>query len=310
MINIEWKYWIPSLLMIIISVFFQGIINKTRAITSGRKGPGLLQSLKDVTKLFKKGAVFSTSSSYISQIAPSIYFASVLAAMMVIPFAGYPALLSFKGDFIFFAYILGIGKLFLILGALDAGSPFQGMGANREALFSTLVEPAFFVLWGSFAMLTGQSSFIDIYSSLHYGSDVSYLLGGMAAYILGQIAMVENSRLPVDDPRTHLELTMTHEVMILDVSGFDLGLIFSATALKFALYGTLITNFFVNPNWHWSLSLIIFFVCQIVFAVSVGIAESFRARARMKRNPQLILSLTSISILIFFGALIVMNKFL
>lgn len=310
MMNLNFKYILPFLLMLLASTFFQGVINKVRAILSGRMGPGIFQSVKDIYKLLRKGSVFSSSSSYISQIAPTVYFSSVLAAMTVVPLGGYPALISFKGDFIFFAYVLGLGKLFLILGALDVGSPFQGMGANREALFSMLVEPAFFVLWGSFAMLTGQSSFVDIYSSLHYGSDISYLLGGMAAYVLGQVAMVENSRLPVDDPRTHLELTMTHEVMVLDVSGFDLGLIFTATALKFSMYGTLIVNFFINPAWSWYIIFAVFLLTQILFASIVGLSESFRARARMKRNPQLILSLTSISILIFFGALIIMNKFL
>lgn len=306
----SWMNFVSIILILIAATFFQGVINRVRAWASGRKGPCIFQAMKDIWRLLRKGSVFGTTSTYVTQIAPSIYFSSILAAMMVVPFYGFPALVSFKGDFIFFAYILGLGKLFLIIGALDAGSPFQGMGANREALFSALVEPAFFVLWGSFAMLTGQSSFADIYANLHFGSDVSYLLGGMAAYLLGQIAMIENSRLPVDDPRTHLELTMTHEVMVLDISGFDLGLVFSATALKFALFGTLIVNFFINPAWSWYGAILVFILFQIVFAAVVGLLESFRARARMKHNPQLIFSLTSISILVFFGALIVMNKFL
>ena len=296
-------------LMILVSLFFAGIINRTKAIASGRRGPGIFQKLRDVWRLLKKGSVFSTTSSYVFQIGPAIYFASVVVAMLVVPFHKHTAVFSFNGDFIFFAYILALGKFFLIISALDTGSPFEGMGANREALYSMLAEPAFFVLMGSFAMLTGHSSFYDIYNSMHYGKDVSYLLGILAAYILVQIALIENSRLPVDDPNTHLELTMVHEVMILDHSGFDLGIIMYSTYLKFAIYGTLIANFFIGPKLSLAVSVTLFFTLQVLFAIIVGLLESFRARARMKRNPQMIFTLTAISILIFFGVLIIMNKF-
>jgi formate hydrogenlyase subunit 4 len=296
-------------LMILVSLFFAGIINRTKAITSGRKGPAIFQKLKDVWRLLKKGSVFSTTTSYVFQIGPAIYFASVVVAMLVVPYDKYEGIFSFKGDFIFFAYILALGKFFLIISALDTGSPFQGMGANREALYSMLAEPAFFVLMGSFAMLTGHSSFYEIYNTMHYGTNVSYLLGILATYILVQIALIENSRLPVDDPNTHLELTMVHEVMILDHSGFDLGIIMYSTYLKFAIYGTLIANFFIGPKLPLAVTLVLFFTIQVLFAISVGILESFRARARLKRNPQMIFTLTAISILIFFGVLIIMNKF-
>jgi formate hydrogenlyase subunit 4 len=296
-------------LMILASLFFAGIINRTKAIASGRKGPGIFQKVKDVWRLLKKGSVFSTTTTYVFQIGPAIYFASVVVAMLVVPYHKFEGIFSFKGDFIFFAYILALGKFFLIISALDTGSPFQGMGANREALYSMLAEPAFFVLIGSFAMLTGHSSFYDIYNNMHYGTNVSYLLGILATYILIQIALIENSRLPVDDPNTHLELTMVHEVMVLDHSGFDLGIIMYSTYLKFAIYGTLIANFFIGPQLSLVVSLLLFFAVQVLFAISVGILESFRARARMKRNPQMIFTLTAISILIFFGVLIIMNKF-
>jgi formate hydrogenlyase subunit 4 len=300
---------LPFVLIFITSLFFVGIINRTKAIASGRKGPGILQPIKDVLRLLKKSTIYSTDTSLIFQIAPSIYFASIVCAILVVPFSGHKGFLSFQGDFVFFAYILALGKFFAIIGALDTGSAFEGMGANREALYSTLVEPAFFALMGSFAMLTGHSSFYDIYQNIHFGSPVSFLLGGFAAYLLVQITMVENSRLPVDDPKTHLELTMVHEVMILDNSGFDLALLLYGNALKFAMYGTLIANFFLAPAVPLPVHLGIFFSIQLLFAALVGVLESFRARARMKNNPQIIFTLTSISILIFFGVLIIMNKF-
>ncbi|PKP26225.1 MAG: formate hydrogenlyase [Bacteroidetes bacterium HGW-Bacteroidetes-2] len=295
-------------LMVVTSLFFMGIVIRTKSITSGRKGPGIFQPMKDVIRLWKKGAVFSRTTSFIFQIAPSIYFASIIMAILVIPFGQYKGIVSFDGDFVFFAYVLALGKFFSIIGALDTGSSFEGMGASREALYSMLAEPAFFILMGSFALYTGHTSFYEIFTSLHFGSYISYALGILATFVLIMIAMIENSRMPVDDPKTHLELTMVHEVMILDNSGFDLGLILFGTNLKFAMYGALIANFFTG-SFSILISILIFLVVQILFAIMVGILESFSARFRMGNNAQFIFTLTSFSILIFFGVLLIMGKF-
>jgi formate hydrogenlyase subunit 4 len=122
------------------------------------------------------------------------------------------------------------------------------------------------------------------------------------------IAMIENSRMPVDDPKTHLELTMIHEVMVLDNSGFDLGLILSAGYIKFAMYGAIIADFFIG-GLAFSIALPLFLLIQFTYAVLVGIAESFMARFRMSHNPQFILALSSVSFLIFLGVLLVLEKF-
>ena len=299
---------ISFLLIIIASLFFTGIVNRVKSITSGRKGPGIFQPIKDVARLFKKGAVYSKTTSFIFQIAPSIYFASIIMAIMVIPLGEYKGIISFDGDFVFFAYILGIGKFFSIISALDTGSSFEGMGASREALFSMFAEPAFFVLIGSFALLTGHTSFQEIFASLHFGSYISYILGVLATFVLVMTAMVENSRMPIDDPKTHLELTMVHEVMILDNSGFDLGLILYATNLKFAMYGALIANLFMG-SFPLYLTIPIFFGMQILFAIGVGLLESFTARFRMNHNAQYILALSSVSLLIFLGVLLILGQF-
>jgi formate hydrogenlyase subunit 4 len=298
-----------SLLLILISgIFFTGIIIRTKSVASGRKGPPVLQPVKDVIRLFRKGAIYSETTSIIFRIAPVIYFSSVLMACLVIPFGSYKGIVSFDGDFIFFAYILALGKFFSIISAMDTGSSFEGMGASREALYSMFAEPAFFVLIGSFALLTGNTSFYDIFSTLHLGSSITYTLGGLASFVLIMITMIENSRMPVDDPKTHLELTMIHEVMILDNSGFDLGLILSTGYLKFAMYGAIIAGFFIAElSLIWA--IILFLVIQILFAVTVGLIESFMARFRMSHNPQFILALSSVSFLIFLGALLVLGKF-
>ena len=296
-------------LIIITSLFFTGIVLRTKSIASGRKGPGIFQPMKDIFRLWKKGAVYSKTTSFIFQIAPSIYFASVLMAILIIPFGQYNGIISFDGDFVFFAYVLALGKFFSIISAMDTGSSFEGMGASREALYSLLAEPAFFILIGSFALWTGHTSFHDIFISIHFGSYISYALGILATFVLVMIAMIENSRMPVDDPKTHLELTMIHEVMILDNSGFDLGLILHATNLKFAMYGALIANFFLG-NIEIYFTVPIFFAIQILFAIAVGILESFSARFRMSHNAQFIFTLASVSLMIFFGVLLVIGKFI
>lgn len=295
------------ILIIISSVFFTGIIIRTKSIASGRKGPGILQPVRDVIRLFRKGAVYSSTTGVIFRIAPVIYFSSVLMACMVIPFGSEKGIVSFDGDFIFFAYILALGKFFSIISAMDTGSSFEGMGASREALFSMFAEPAFFILIGSFALITGHTSFHGIFSELHLGSSITYTLGGMAALVIIMIAMIENSRMPVDDPKTHLELTMIHEVMILDNSGFDLGLILYTGFLKFAMYGAIIANFFIG-SLSFGSAIPVFLMIQIAFAVIAGIIESFMARFRMNHNPQFILALSSVSFLIFLGALLVLGK--
>lgn len=299
---------ISFILIIAASILFTGIIIRTKSIGSGRKGPGIFQPMKDIFRLLRKGAVFSKTTSFIFQIAPTIYFASIIMAILVIPFGQYKGMISFEGDFVFFAYILGTGKFFSIISALDTGSSFEGMGASREALFSMFAEPAFFILMGSFALLTGHTSFQEIFVSLHFGSYISYILGILATFVLAMIAMVENSRMPFDDPKTHLELTMVHEVMILDNSGVDLGMILYATHLKFAMYGALIANLFMG-SFPLYLTIPIFFAIQILFAITIGILESFTARFRMNHNAQYILALSSVSLLIFLAVLLVLGQF-
>ena len=293
-------------LIFAVSLFFSGIVVKVKSIASGRKGPGVFQPIRDIWRLLRKGAVYSRTSSIIFQIAPSIYFASILAAMAVVPFGSQGGIVSFPCDFVFFAYVLALGKFFCIIGALDTGSSFEGMGASREALFSMLAEPAFFILMGTLGLLTGHTSFLQIFSSLHIDTNLSYILVTIACFLLIMICMIENSRMPVDDPKTHLELTMIHEVMILDNSGFDLGLILHATNLKFAMYGALIANLFIG-NLPINVAIVAFFGIQIAVAIIAGIIESFMARVRMSHNSQFILVLSSLALLMLLGVMLINN---
>ncbi len=296
------------LLIIISSIFFTGIISKVKAKIGARKMPSILQPLYDVIRLFKKGAIYGENISFIFKIAPIIYFSSIVVVSLFIPICNQAALLSFQGDFIFFAYLLGFGKFMMIIGAMDTGSGFEGMGANREALYSMLVEPAFFILFGSMALLTNRTSFNDFFTHYHAFNNLSYAISFVSIFVLIYIAMVENSRMPVDDPKTHLELTMVHEVMVLDNSGFDLGIIHISTWLKFSIYGALISNFIIQEIWPFYIKIIIFFITQSLFALIIGIMESFRARNKLEKNPQWIIMLSAIAVIIFLTTLIFTNK--
>ncbi|MFH0841241.1 MAG: NADH-quinone oxidoreductase subunit H [Bacteroidota bacterium] len=297
------------ILILITALFFPGIILRTKSIASGRKGQGILQPLKDILVLLRKGSIFSNTTGIIFRIAPAITLSSIICAALVIPFANQKALISFEGDFIFFAYLLALGKFFAIIGALDTGSSFEGMGANREAFFSMLIEPAFFILFATFAMFTGYTSFSDIFRHFFVsGDDYVLIYSIIGCYLLVQIAIIENSRVPVDDPKTHLELTMIHEVMILDNSGFDKALIHIGSYLKFAIYGSLVFNALVPAGWSVWLHGGLFILVQVLFAVAIGLLESFRARNKMNKNPKYILTISAIAIMAFVVVLIITNK--
>ena len=294
------------ILIFVVSLFFSGIVVRTKSLASGRKGPGVFQPIRDIWRLLRKGAVYSRTTSVVFRLAPSVYFASILAAIAVVPLGANAGIVSFSCDFVFFAYVLALGKFFCIIAALDTGSSFEGMGASREALFSMLAEPAFFILMGTLGLLTGHTSFLHIFRDLHIDSNLSYILVGIACFLLIMICMIENSRMPVDDPKTHLELTMIHEVMILDNSGFDLGLILHATNLKFAMYGALIADLFIG-NLPTTTAIAVFFGIQIATAIVAGIIESFMARFRMGHNAQFILVLSSLALLMLLGVMLINN---
>ncbi|MDD4177745.1 formate hydrogenlyase [Candidatus Falkowbacteria bacterium] len=299
---------VSLVLILISSLFFVGIIVKVKAKIAARRMPPILQPVYDAIRLFKKGAVYSRTTSVVFKIAPLIYFASALVATLFVPIGSFGAFLSFEGDFVFFAYLMGLGKFMMIVSAMDTGSGFEGMGANRESLYSMLVEPAFFILMGSVALFTNNISFHDLFLNFNVDTNLSYIIGIASIYVLVFITMVENSRMPVDDPKTHLELTMVHEVMVLDNSGFDLALIHIASWLKFSIFGALISNFIIQSSWaaHWQIAA--FFGIQVAFSVAVGMLEAFRARNKMEKNPQWILMLSAISIVIFLTVLIITQK--
>tara|TARA_R110002050_G_scaffold300621_1_gene470984 strand:- start:5941 stop:6861 length:921 start_codon:yes stop_codon:yes gene_type:complete len=295
-----------SILLIIISaLLFPGLVGWMKSKFVGRKGPRILQPLFDILKLLKKGNIYSSTTGILFQIAPVVYFTTTLLAALFIPIGNYQAILSFEGDFVVFAYLFGLGRFLMIVAAMDTGSPFEGMGANREAFYALLVEPAFFIIFGSIALLSGHNSFYEIFINLHTSSALSFFVALLIIYILFWVSMVENSRLPVDDPKTHLELTMVHEVMVLDHSGFDMALIHLAGGLKFAIYGSLMFNFVLPIQNNFLVQLLLFPVIMVGYALTVAVLETFRARNKMGKNAQWIITLSALAIVVFLSFLII-----
>ena len=223
-----------TLLILLTAVCIPGLINRTRAVLAGRRGIRFAQHLFDVRLLLRKGAVYSTTASALFRAVPSVYLGSAIVAALFIPVGELKPLLSFDGDIVCFAYLMALGRFALILGAMDTGSSFEGMGASREALYGALVEPALMLTAGTLALLAGHTSFARIFAEAATGDLQLTVLLVLTAYVLVKIVFTESGRVPVDDPRTHLELTMIHEVMCLDYCGTDLGMIKIAGWLKTA----------------------------------------------------------------------------
>lgn len=222
-----------------------GCINRTKSWWSGRIGPGLWQSFHDIRRLLHKRPVVSTTTTTVFRLGSYVVLASMAMVMACVPMLGAYAPLSFSHDFVAVAYTMGLGRLMLMVSALDTGSPFEGMGTAREAMYGVFGESALFLLLGTAAAATGMGSFADMLGHLHATPYYVWVVVPMVLALM-VLLQVEASRMPVDDPATHLELTMIHEVMLLDHSGPDLAAMQFAAALKLTLYGGLIATI-LNP---------------------------------------------------------------
>jgi formate hydrogenlyase subunit 4 len=300
-VNMLWSSGINILLMLVLSPLLFGVINRTKAFFAGRRGQPLLQTYYDLFKLFNKGVVYSRTTSWIFRAAPVIGFAAVCAAGFLIPFGSRPAVISFAGDLVLFAYLLGLMRFLTVLAALDTGSSFEGMGASREVLFSALAEPALLVALAAISKLSGSLSLTEMFGKLNttvWLSSGPILLLIAAAILV--VFLAENARIPVDDPNTHLELTMIHEVMVLDYSGPDFGLIIYGTAVKMWVLGTILMSVLIpaHTGTIW-LDTALMLAGMFGLAVVVGVIESCMARLRMISVPQLLIGALTFSMLAF-----------
>ena len=287
---------------LLLAPLLTGVIQRTKAFFGGRHGPPLAQAYYDLFKWMRKGAVYSRTSTWIFRLGPVLGLSAVLVALLVLPSGGLAAILCFPGDFIFLAYALGLMRFVTILAALDTGSAFEGMGASREAQFSLLAEPVLFCGLAALAASTGELGLSNIYRLIGTPETgpalISVLLVAMA---LGLVLLTENARIPVDDPATHLELTMIHEVMVLDHGGIDLAFIEYGAALKLWLFSSLLAGLLVPARTGNPLSDLSLHVAGIfLVAVGVGITESVMARLRLLHVPRLLVLALALSLAAFF----------
>jgi len=284
-----------------------GVINKTKALFAGRVGPPLLQPYHDLRKLLGKGTVLSRTTTWVFLAGPAVGLVTTLLAGLLIPLGGHPAPIGFEGDFVLFAYVLGLGRFFTMAAALDTGSAFEGMGSAREATFSCLAEPALFFGLLVLARASGSFSLSGMLGPAIAATWAS-ATPALAAVLLSWfvVLLAENSRIPFDDPNTHLELTMIHEVMVLDHGGPPLALILYSAAMKLFVFGAVVIGVAapmvggLDPWMAWG----VFVAASLALAIVIGVVESVMARLRLPQIPNL---LVAASLMSAFGAILLMR---
>ncbi len=286
-------------LLLLFAPLMQGVITKTKAWFGGRVGAPLLQPYYDLGRLWRKGFVISHTTTWVFLAGPVVGLAVPLLAALLLPFGAIPAPFSFEGDLILFVYLFGLSRFFTAAAALDTGSSFEGMGAAREVTFACLAEPTVLFALLVLARLSDGLSLNSL-----FGPDLlkAWQSGGGASLslilvCLFVVVLVENSRIPFDDPNTHLELTMIHEVMVLDHSGPALGMILYGAALKMMVLSALLVRLALpwQTGW-WPSDVLVFLAGLLAVAILIGVVESTMARLRLPRVPQVLIGTSLLSI--------------
>lgn len=289
---------IHAIFILLLPPLMLGVITKTKAAFAGRVGPPVLQPYFDLIKLLQKGSVFSRTTTWVFRAGPVVGVATALLAAALVPIGGRSAFVAFEGDFLVLAYLLGLGRFFTMAAALDTGSAFEGMGAAREATFACLAEPAFVL--GLLALARASGS-LSLSSMLGSSMPLAWTRGG-ASFVLVAVALfvvllAENSRIPVDDPNTHLELTMIHEVMVLDHGGPAFGLILYGASVKLFVFAAVIARLVVpvalGPAWAtWGIAA----AAVLAISIVIGVVESTMARLRLTHIPSLLVAACLLSV--------------
>ena len=286
-----------TIVLLAVSPFLVGLIRKVKARLQLRRGASVFQPYADLAKLFRKQPVVSTTTSWIFTATPYIVFASTLTAGLLVPIFVSRTPLDFAGNIIAVVYLLALGTFFLMLAGLDAGSSFGGMGSSREAIVASLTEPAMILSIFAIALTKGSTNLSTIVhkTALLEGivTDPSPYLMALAALFI--VAIAETGRVPVDNPSTHLELTMIHEAMILEYSGRYLALIEWASGLKLLVFLTLIANIFAPWGIATTLApaamgigLVAYLLKIAGLAVLIGVIECMFAKLRLFRVTDLL----------------------
>jgi formate hydrogenlyase subunit 4 len=288
---------VTLLVVLLVAPALPGIATRTKSLLTGRRGAPVLQLYADLAKLAQKGVVYSRTATLVFRAAPVVLTACVLVAAFLLPLDGRAPIFGFTGDLVAFAGLLALGRFALVLAGLDTGSSFEGMGASREVTVAAFAEPALLLSLTVLVLVTGSLSLggmlgAPLASAWPAGAP-SLVLAGASLFML---LLAENARVPIDDPTTHLELTMIHEVIILDHSGPDLALILYAGAVKFALFGTLVISVLIPRGGvdPWIAGAILLVGLALIAAL-VGIIEAAMARLRMDRIPQFLVAAAALA---------------
>lgn len=286
------------IILLFVPFLMAGVIKKTKTFWAGKKGPSVLQPFYDFVRLLKKDFVISGTTSNVFRIAPVVGIITVLFAAMFVPLADGKTIVNIPAGVIVFAYTLALGKFLSLISAMDTGSSFEGMGASREACFTTIVEPAFFVTIASIMALSGNYTFDAISNIIANAGNYGVLITIFAILALFIMILVEGSRVPVDDPATHLELTMIHEVMILDNSGSDLAMFSWANSIKMLLFSSLIANMIIPTGLSTLVNIALYILIMFIISIIIGTIESGMARFRMSHVFEFIFVMSSISLVV------------
>lgn len=284
-------------IVLVLAPALPGLATRTKSLLTGRRGPPVLQLYFELAKLLRKRAVYSATTTWLFRLAPVVGLVGVLFAASLLPLDGRASIARFAGDFVLFTGLLALGRFFLILAALDTGSSFEGMGASREAMVGAFAEVGLFLVFAALVLASGRLTLSDMLGAplaTAWSSSLPPLV--MAGVGLFVLLLAEAGRVPVDDPATHLELTMIHEVAVLDQSGPDFALVLYGAALKFALLAALVAGVLapraaLGP----SVALIALPAVLLVVAVAVGVVEGVMARLRLNRVPQLLVAASALA---------------
>lgn len=295
----SWNAIAALAILLVAAPTVSGIVVKTKAILAGRRGAPVLQLYHDLWKLLRKGSVYSPTTTWVFRAGPVIVLVSLLAAALFLPLDGRRAPAQFAGDVLAFTGLLALGRFALVLAGLDTGSSFEGMGSSREVTFASFAEPSLFLCFIALALATGD---LTIGAMLGAPLAAAWSVSGAALILIGLslfvLLLAENSRVPFDDPATHLELTMIHEVIVLEHSGPDLALILYGSALKLTIFAALVVGVFVpRAGLGAAAALALLIAGLAAVAVAVGIVESVTARLRLARVPQLLVGAGALALL-------------
>jgi formate hydrogenlyase subunit 4 len=282
-----------------------GVINKTKAWFAGRVGPPVLQPYYDLIKLAQKDSVFSTTTTWVFRAGPVVSLVTAVFAVLLIPLGSGHAPVSFAGDLVFLAYLFALARFFTVSAALDTGSAFEGMGAAREVTFACFAEPAFFLGMLVLVKLSGSIQLADMLGTAGTSrwsvASAPVILVLLSWFV---VLLAENCRIPFDDPNTHLELTMIHEVMVLDHSGPAFGMILYGAALKLFVFAALVVRLVVPLTGAPGLDWAVFFTAVLFVSLIVGVIESVMARLRLVHIPTLLVGACLLSA---FGVILAMR---